>query len=321
MSPFLEFWDTQKNILIMLKLENSKTDVCRTNDANILKRLFGKTMMAIAICSTFIISSCNMYDEEDATIIAFLRINDLIEEKLNPVCFDEINKMNSEVNEYNKRLASASFGAFFGINTGSYGNYDLPYDIDVMNTFNEKYKIIGNGYDLALLEQDVTSELWAYLNLTYSDIIPAKAQNAQEGRYYTIKELKDKYPDYKEVELEDFSPMELLNTVTNEKLFELSMLSDGDVNLRTLYIFYLAYKQIPEPALNEIDSSIDYMSVIRQHLDEESIKQLDLNEVIATFNRVSLGTGSYDHNMAGFERFAMDYFQTDIFSGADIEEY
>ena len=146
------------------------------------------------IFSFTILSSCNTYDEEDVTIIGILKINDLIEKKLMPVCDAEVEKLNKAIEEYNESIDMYNFSNLFNLGLSN-GIKELDYDVDQINLMAEKYNTSDNNFDLNKLEIDLTTELWTYFNLTYSDIIPAKAQNTQEGRYFTITELKEKYPD------------------------------------------------------------------------------------------------------------------------------
>lgn len=217
-------------------------------------------VLGIAVCAIIctIFSSCSMYDEQDTTIIAYLKINDLLENKLSKTCHSEIEQLKKAYKEHND---AALVSGLFGLNV----NVDFDYDTDAIKAFNKKYTAAdGKSVKLEELEADITSELWNYLNQNYADAIPAKAQNTAEGRYYTITELKAKYPDYKELEIEDFSPMELVNSVVNEKLFDFSMLSEGDVNLRTLYVYYLANK----PAESTIENGKSELEKDAQKLHE-----------------------------------------------------
>lgn len=276
------------------------------------------------IISSTMISSCNTYDKEDAVIIGVLKINDLIEKKLLPVCDAEIEKFDKDIEEYNESVDMYNFSNLLDLGLSN-GIKELDYDIDQINLMAEKYNTSENNFNLEKLEIDLTTELWTYFNLTYSDIIPAKAQNIQEGRYYTITELKEKYPDYNKVEVTDFRPMELISTVENEKLFDISMFSEGDINLRTLYIFYL-YKRKEleefEKAYETFKSNydIDYMGIIKEHCNEETLNNLDTNGIMNIFYELSTQDNpAYEFNEKGFRKFVFDYFETDMYSGADVE--
>ena len=188
----------------------------------------------------------------------------------------------------------------------------------------------ANEYNIEQLEMDISVELWNYLSLTYSEVIPSKAQNTEEGRYYSIAELKAKYPDYKEVEIEGFRPMELVNSVMSEKLFDWSMISNGEVNLRTLYVYYLANRKfaddtkmeksasLPPNSKTETKSKIDYVGIIKTHFPDKIPNEVNVSEVKTTFQKLSSGENPmYTNDTQGFENFANDYFETDMFSGED----
>lgn len=269
-------------------------------------------------------SSCNMYDEEDVIIISVLKTNDLIEKKLLPVCDAEIEKLDKDIEEFNESVDMQNISNFLGLGFSTKIK-NLDYDIDQINLMIEKYQTPENVYDLNKLEIDLTTELWTYVNLTYNNIIPAKAQNIHEGRYFTITELKQKYPDYDKVEISDFRPMELISTVDNEKIFDISLLSEGDINLRTLYIFYLHNRKEQEELkkLEDIVKSnpdIDYIGIIEGHCNEETLKKTNILEIINIFNKLSINNNPvYECNENGFKQFAFDYFETDMFRGEDID--
>lgn len=253
----------------MFKISNnSRVLVVKTNKKNGVSNKSMKVCISnllsifvlIVFFSTFL-SSCNKYDEQDATIIAYLRINDLLENKLTKTSRTEIQQLQKNYKDYNSALLA---GSFFGVNV----NVSFNYDTDVIKAFNKKYTASdGKSLNLVQIETDIVSELWNYLNLTYSDVIPQKAQNVEEGRYYTIVELKEKYPDYKEVEIEGFSPMKLVNAVMNEKLFDWSMISEGDVNLRTLYVYYLANK--PTETRKKLTTEFDFLKEYKDKYPSE----------------------------------------------------
>lgn len=256
-------------------------------------------------------TSCSFYDDEDATVIAYLKINDLLEEKLSKTAIEEIGRFLDDCEHMSWTISS-------------------DYDENAINTFYQKYYNESvNTYDEGALENDITAELWNYLIQTYSENIPAKAQNVQEGRYFTISELKEKYKDYKTVELDDFRPMELINIVMNEKLFDCTFISEGDVNLHTLYVFYLtcrlrendgaASNKESAEATNVKASDIPYRQIIETHFTNGVPVELSIDEIISTFNKLSQGESPlYQNSRDGFEQFANDYFETDMFSG---EEY
>ena len=186
-------------------------------------------IMAWAVVAAFAFSGCTSYDEEDATIVAYLRVNDLLEQKIRNTCERDIEKFEANIGlQLWSQLLSIEY-------------IDNDYDIDIVNTFYEDF-FVDNKVDLEKLEQTIASELWEYLNANYTDVIPSKAQNINEGRYYTIEELRAKYPDYRDLELEDFRPMELVNSVMRENLFELSFIYYIGVNISSHWLV----SQIPK---------------------------------------------------------------------------
>lgn len=287
----------------------------------------GLTLLAVVPMS---FAGCSSYDEEDCTIIAYLKINDMLEEKL-------AGNSTNEVLEFMQAYSNATWENMF------------DYDEDAVKSFAEKYYDESTDtYNVEKLEAAITSELWTYLNMNYSDPIPAKAQNPDEGRYYTITELKAKYPNYKDLEIEDFRPMELINSVMSEKLFDYSFISDGDVNLRTLYVFYLLCKNAEknEKAVqngkpseevatddgkdvtagqnDKLSEGIDYRGIIASHFDGSIPADVNVDEVVSTFKRCTGKDGLYKNTRAGFESFVIDYFETDMFTGegeADAMDY
>lgn len=291
-----------------------------------IKNLMAGLVLFAAVPMSF--AGCSSYDEDDCTIIAYLKINDMLEKKLAD------NSVN-DVLDFMQAYSTASWENMF------------DYNEDAVNSFAEKYYDESNDtFNAEKLEAGITSELWNYLNLNYTNAIPAKAQNPDEGRYYTITELKAKYPDYKELEIEDFRPMELINSVMSEKLFDYSFISEGDVNLRTLYVFYLLCKKAEKNATagqddkpseeigadteknittkqNDTPSEkIDYKRIIASHFDGSIPANVNVNEVVSNFKRLSGDKdGLYENTQAGFEQFANDYFETDMFTGEDEAEY
>lgn len=306
------------NIILSKKDAPAKQTKCS------LKKVCAQLCLMTIIFSFTMIASCNTYDEEDVTIIGILKINDLIEKKLMPVCDAEVEKLNKAIEEYNESIDMYNFSNLFNLGLSN-GIKELDYDVDQINLMAEKYNTSDNNFDLNKLEIDLTTELWTYFNLTYSDIIPAKAQNTQEGRYFTITELKEKYPDYTNLEITDFRPMELISTIDNEKLFDISILTEGDINLRTLYIFYLHKRKELEEFEKAVDTfkntyNIDYMSIIKEHCNEESLKEVDTNGIMNIFHELcTQDNPAYEYNEKGFRKFAFDYFETDMFRGEDID--
>ncbi len=272
----------------------------------ITKRTLFTVVLCTLICATFV--SCSDYDEEDVTIVGFLKINDLLENKLSKTCHSEITQLQDAIETYN---ANAFMGEFFGMSA----NMKFDYNIDGITTFENRYTA-SDGVNLKhkQLEYDITSELWNYLTYIYSDEIPSKAQDIEKGRYYTIAELKAQYPEYKELVIEEFSPMELINTVMREKLFDWSMLSRRRVNLRTLYVYYLANRVSAE------ESNIDYVAIIKRHFDNNIPSSVNVEDVKTLFHKLTAGEDPmYENNTQGFRSFANDYFETDMFSGEDAD--
>lgn len=69
-------------------------------------------------------------------------------------------------------------------------------------------------------------------------------------------------------------------------------------------------------------SSIDYMGVFKSHFPYGILDDIDTDEIIALFSRLSSGKDAmYENTQKGFETFAMEYFETDMFSpeGEDME--
>lgn len=277
-----------------------------------IKKSMGGVVLLAAMAMAFV--GCSSYDEEDAVVIAYLKINDILEEKLS-------GSSANEVLEFMQDYGSATWENMF------------DFDEDAVTSFAEKYYDEDDDtYDVEKLEADISTELWNYFDMNYFDAIPSKAQNADEGRYYTITELKAKYPDYKEVEIVDFRPMELVNSVMNEKLFDYSFVSEGDVNLRTLYVFYLLCKNTgagSQTAQQEnkgvqkggnSSDGIDYKGVIGSHFNGGIPADVDVDDVVSTFKRLTEGEYKlYENTQAGFEQFANDYFETDMFSGEGVD--
>ncbi len=264
------------------------------------------TGTALLVATTIAFMGCSSYDDEDATIIAYLKINDMLEKKL-------AGNSANEIAEFMQAYENATWENMF------------DFDEDAVVAFVDKYYNESNDtYNLESLEADITSELWNYFNMNYSDAIPSKAQNTDEGRYYTITELKAKYSDYQEWEIEGFSPMELVNSVMSEKLFDYSFMSEGDVNLRTLYVFYLFCKDNQHGNQKDTKAghnskpsdSIDYTAIIASHFNGGIPADVNVNEVVSTFKQLTEGEYKlYENTQSGFEQFANDYFGTDMFSG------
>lgn len=181
--------------------------------------------------SCFLFASCGGYDEQDATIIAYLKINDLLENKYSENAEEII------TNALAQELLSSD-------------NY-----FETMVLIGVLEKGIDN-ISLAEVEANISETLWAYIAVCYTaTTIPSKAQNTETGMYYSISELKAMYPDYKEVELEEFSPMVLISRVDKEDLFD-DLSGSEDANLKTLYVLQ-SYKQHHKNADSEAETSCE----------------------------------------------------------------
>lgn len=269
---------------------------------------FLTSILQLFLLPLALFTSCSVYDEDDATIIAYLKINDLLESKLSKTNNDRLADFNQAVTKYNEAVSARALSQFldWGLNIPV---EEFPYDEAIINAFNKKYyNEYTKSCNLDDLENDLSAELWAYINTCYTNTIPAKAQNVEEGRYYTIPELKAKYPDYKEVEIEDFSPMEIIRIVENETLFGLSLISDGDINLNTLYTYYINTKE-------------QYLNIMASHFTEGIPADYDTDAIFRLFYAYSANGGDspYTRDLGGFEAFANDYYETDMFSGEDCD--
>lgn len=276
-------------------------------------------IMFLFVSMTFLLPSCSPYDEDDATIIAYLKINDLLEDKLLETGSDEILVFKDAIDEHEKIIAANALGSMFGFSTNNTESKLSSYNETAITAFFEKYfNSETETYDMKALENDITTELWNYINFLYTNTIPAKAQNTTEGRYYTISELKSKYPDYKSVELEDFSPMGIITQVEKEKLFGQPSLNNTNINIHTLYVFYLQNKAI-EIELQSALNNPEYIKIIKSHLPDPAQEDIDTDGIIKLFMQLSTSEDpSYSNDKEGFEKFANDYFETDIFSGEDL---
>ena len=63
--------------------------------------------------------------------------------------------------------------------------------------------------------------------------------------------------------------------------------------------------------------SIDYKGIIAAHFGGTIPADVNVNEAVATFKRCIGKDGLYKNTRSGFESFVVDYFETDIFTGAD----
>jgi hypothetical protein len=94
-----------------------------------------------------------------------------------------------------------------------------------------------------------------------------------------------------------------------------------------LYVYYLANRetatateksQEETPNKAEIQPDIDYVGIIKAHFPDGIPDAVNINEVKATFHRLSSGESPiYKNDKQGFKNFANDYFETDMFSGED----
>ena len=282
-------------------------------------RLLSISVSAVAVLASTL--SCKSYDEQDVTIVAYLKLNDLIEQKLSETCEAEISQFEDD---YSKHVAYMS-ADFLGISDVFYGSFGYnasahdpfrKYDANAVNSFfSNFYDEETESFLIDKLEAQISSDLWDYMGNLYSDALPAKAQNAEEGRYYTVSELKQKYPEYNELEVVDFSPMPLLNLISDEKLFGPASIEGNPVNLRTLYSYYIINKQLTESIDSELDT-LKYRVVIDSHFPDGIPDDLDIDAVISLYQRLSKGKDAmYSDDMEGFEKFANDYFETDMFTG------
>lgn len=168
--------------------------------------------------SCFLFASCGGYDEQDATIIAYLKINDLLENKYSENAGEEIS------NALAQELLTSD-------------NY-----FETLMQIKAFEKQIDN-ISQEDIEAEITETLWDYVANCYTaTTIPSKAQNTETGTYYSISELKAMYPEYKEVELEDFIPMTLISIVNKEELFD-TVIGGDDINLKTKYMLQSYIKQ------------------------------------------------------------------------------
>lgn len=278
------------------------------------------SILLLSLLPLALMTSCSSYDEDDATIIAYLKVNDLLESKLSKTCNDRIASFEKAAEEHDNLAAAQYLNQLLGWDPGI-SHDDFSYNEDAIDSFYKKYYDKNTKtYNMEALEADISAELWTYINFCYTNTIPAKAQNAEEGRYYTISELKTKYSDYKDVEIEDFSPMEIIRTVESETLFDLSLISDGDINLCTLYAFYLQNKESGKG--NAGDSVKEkYLAIIASHFTGGIPEDLDTDALIKLFNTYStIDDAPYTNDLDGFKQFANDYLETDMLSGADYDE-
>lgn len=126
-----------------------------------------------------LVTSCTTYDEQDATIVAYLKINDLLEKQLSE-------SADKEIDSFEKMYGAQFISDFCGLGL----NFNSNYDEEIINSFSQRYIIAKDCFDTVRLEADISAELWNYLTTLYSETVPPKAQNAETGRYYTISELK-----------------------------------------------------------------------------------------------------------------------------------
>lgn len=193
-------------------------------------KLINKFIGFFGLClSCFLFASCGGFDEQDVTIIAYLKINDLLENKYSGNAEEVITENIGQA----LLLSDNWFESLMFANT-------IEKEIDNMS--------------LADIEDEISQSLWEYVAACYpATTIPSKAQNTETGTYYSISELKALYPDYKEVELEDFIPMVLISRVDKEDVFD-GLFGDGDGNLKTLYLLQ-AYKQQHINAVTDDETS------------------------------------------------------------------
>ena len=71
-------------------------------------RLLSISVAAVAVLSSTL--SCKSYDEQDVTIIAYLKVNDLIEQKLSQTCEAEISQFDEDYSEHVNLMSADFFG-------------------------------------------------------------------------------------------------------------------------------------------------------------------------------------------------------------------
>ena len=278
---------------------------------------------AVAVLSSVL--SCKSYDEQDVTIIAYLKVNDLIEQKLSQTCEAEISQFEDD---YSKHINLTSLGLLgvtdvfyqtFGYNANA-DDPILKYDVNAINTFFANfYDEETESFKSDQIEAQISSDLWDYMSALYSDALPAKAQNVEEGRYYTITELKQKYPEYDEFNLEGFRPMELINTVINEDFFGASLYADGEFNLYTLYVYYVEYK--PKVYISPGRTPYKDPEYVQMNIDHVgNPTDVEVDSVLSVFYDMCTRENPwYTNDTEGFKNFIIAYYETDLFSGADLE--
>ena len=247
------------------------------------------------------------YDSEDSTIIAYLKVHDLLVNKFSAFS-------HRQIEHFKEVIGMHAFSSLLNLD---FTMSSIPQRREIQYFYN-KYKS-DDTFKTDAIEADISSELWTYFNQIYSDEIPSKAQNGTVGRYYTISELKQKYPDYKEFNLEGFRPMELINTVINEDFFGSSQYADGEVNLYTLYVYYVEYKPkvYISPGLTPYKDP-EYVQMIIDHVGNPT--DVEVDSVLSVFYRMcSLENPWYTNDTKGFKSFIMDFYETDLYSGADLE--
>lgn len=117
------------------------------------------------------------------------------------------------------------------------------------------------------------------------------------------------------MEVIDFSPMQILNQISGEKLFGAPSIKGKTLNLRTLYSYYIINKQLAESIDSELEI-LKYRVVIDSHFPDGIPDDLDIDAVTSLYHKLSKGNDAmYTDDMAGFEKFANDYFETDMFTG------
>ena len=70
---------------------------------------------------------------------------------------------------------------------------------------------------------------------------------------------------------------------------------------------------------NKFTLSKEYIKIIKSHLPDPVPGDMDTEEIIKLFMQLSTSEDpSYSNDKEGFEKFANDYFETDIFNGEDL---
>lgn len=266
--------------------------------------------LAFSFMTLLSFSSCTSYDEEDSAIISYLRINDLLENKIlerYPPEFLSFKHVLADFTEHSLHKSNVDYIfsrtiEYLNLELGTY--YDAEAAAEVM---------VSYMFEKTPVEKDLSSSLWSYL-IYMSDIetIPSKAQNIETAELYTISELKAMYPEYKDVKLEGFAPVPMIETILNEPVMAMSTLTE-DVNLLTMYLLSLA------PTFES--ANIDYDEIIKANFGNGPLPEYaDAGKIKELFGKLVSGENPmYKNDNDGFKKFVFDYFETDMFTGEDVD--